>query len=350
MRNYFKLLFSREIFISLIVFQSCNHEISMFANSATSLDNKLLFQRQIFSSKYHACFLCNCKTPNVIKCLSEKQSQRLLNEWKDVILNASFFEGYQKSLTHLHIEFDAFSLNLRVQHNAFAKLKNLRILSLVNILDLKKLPNLEYADNIKELTIQKSGLSQLSTDFCLRKKELQKIDFSYNELKDLKFVFTDCTSLKLLDLSSNQIESLEDVFNEASSLFILNLDYNLIRKIGPSDFLSLVDLSELSIAKNHLEFIHQNAFDNMKYLVKLNLGKNDLYSLPPSSVIYSSIRYLDIKDNNNLLLFPESSQFKNICELHLHYSYHCCPFLNRKKTQLSPINNEFEISFNLDDM
>jgi Leucine-rich repeat (LRR) protein len=293
-------------------------------------------------NKNHICSICSCKT-NSVTCFSEsKHIDSMPNAMIDLTLNKSHFEGIHKQIKNLIIDFDPYSVNLRIQHNAFYKLVNLRILFVTNIIDLNKMPNLENSFDIREITIQDSGLKQVSTEFCARKKQLQKIDFSFNELSDLKFVFDQCDSLKMLDLSYNKIKSLKEVFSdETSNLVILNLNNNLIEEIGESDLVNLAELTEISLAKNKIEIIHKNAFNNLKKLIKLNMAKNNLHELPAKSIAYASLKQLNVHENRRLLNFPDSNQFKSLQKLEVHYSYHCCPFLKRKPSHLQ--SDEIEI-------
>lgn len=307
-----------------------------------SASTKSVPSRHYTYGKHHICYICNCRSKKAIKCFSETQNEQRLREWKNLTINSSFFDGFQQTVQYLFIDFDDYDLNLRLKHNAFASMKSLKIVFLTNIVGLSKVPNLELAEDIKEITIQDSDLRQVSTEFCLRKKQLQKIDWSYNQLSDLKYVFDQCSSLKLLDLSNNRVESLTDMFNEPSMIMMLNLEDNQIERLEQNDLAQLTGLTELSLAKNKIDYIHPQAFDKLNQLVKLNLAKNRLFNLPETSLVYSTVKYFDVSENKELIYFPDDKQFKSLKELRVYYSYHCCPFLNKR---ISTLHDEDDLQY-----
>jgi Leucine-rich repeat (LRR) protein len=267
-------------------------------------------------------------------------------ERRRITLDASHFSSTSGNIVDLSIDFnhDSDQFQIRIKHDALRSLKNLKTLYLSHIHDLNKIPNLDNSHHIKEITIHESNLRQVSTEFCaINKKFIQKLDFSMNDLSDLRYVFDECLELKLLDLSYNRIESLNEMFNnEDSNLLLLNLDGNMIEHLSEADLMNLGQLTELSLRKNRLKTIHPKAFDSLINLIKITLSKNELLSeIPPKSPMYNSVQILDMQECANLIQFPtDANQFLNIKELKLNYAYHCCPFQNKKKNTR---NKQFKI-------
>lgn len=210
---------------------------------------------------------------------------------------------------------------------------NLRILefNLNKRSNLIVLPNLTSSSLLEELTMQNTNLKQMSSTFCNSKRHLKKLDLSMNEFESLTLIFDKCTHLNFLDLSYNRIESLEHMFTQTSNLLYLVLDHNRIVEIGQKDLSFLDNLLELTISGNNLHFIHENAFDSLKNLKKLDLSGNSLVSLPMASVAYKSLGQLSVRDNVDLIIFPDEGQFFELFELSVHYPYHCCQFRGRKE-------------------
>lgn len=274
------------------------------------------------------CEICDCEFFFAIKCYKFQEKGEIADKWKNATLSRSHFLRFNKFIKIIFI--NSYNIELRVKYDTFDSMQKLNYLTLDNIPQLTILPNLYFSNSLKEITIHNSQLKFISPEFCKFKSLLVKIDFSYNDLDDLKYVFDHCLNITLLDLSYNRIKSLVEVFNYEFKLIDLNLSGNLLTSIGKEDFYFLKNLAELDLSRNRLAFIDENAFDEIKNLQKLDLSKNDLFSIPLHSRVYHSIKIFIVSDNQRLYYLPKSQLFTSICELRLHYSYHCCPFLKNK--------------------
>ena len=291
----------------------------------------------------HICAVCKC-THSLIDCYPRTNLDLTLNS-SHFDNNISLFPDYDvEKIKHIRIEFDRVS-SLKLHHNTFVNALNLDILYLSNIKQLTAMPNLDRL-NLSEITIQKSGLISIKTEFCYAKSiqnHLQSVDLANNQLENVQFVFDDCQSLTMLDLSSNRIRSLKDVFNkELIYLRVLKLESNLLREIGDADLKHLIGLQLLSLANNKIEHIADRAFDSLLHLNNLDLSRNRLRSLPSQSIIYGRLKFFNVQENPKLLDFPDAHQFKEISALKLHYSYHCCPFLKlQEERELTDLKEFF---------
>ncbi|CAF0813113.1 unnamed protein product [Brachionus calyciflorus] len=333
------LLSNKKLIICLVL----NFEIiyQIFAKHSNEIKISNEYLNEIYDPKdiNNICNACICKYFNSIDCFFEQENHILIKYWINRVLNQSHFEKFHSKLKNLFM--DSSNINFKLENSTFSMMKNLLYLTLDNFQDLTFMPNLDSSHSLKELTIQNSNLKIIDKAFCSNKKKLSKIDMSLNDLVNLEYVFDNCSNLALLDLSYNQIKSLNKVFNQNLNLINLNLKNNLLTEIGELDLFYLVKLSELSLANNQLKYIHENAFDRLENLVTLDLSKNSLYSIPLQSQVYNNIEILSIYENPNLFYFPKSELFYSIKKLNLHYSYHCCPFLNYKpKPKLIKISNQ----------
>lgn len=292
------------------------------------------FYQQIEIGEKNICEICECEYFVAIKCYNYHHSRELKDRWQNITLNKYHFNKFTKLIKNIFIYSN--SIELKIKYDTFDSMQELNYLTLDNIPQLTILPNLYSSNSVKEITIHNSQLKFISPEFCKFKNSLEKIDFSYNDIDDLKYVFDHCLSMTLLDLSYNRIKSLQEVFNHNLQLIDLNLSGNLLTSISKEDFYFLRKLTELNLSRNRLAFIHENAFDTIENLQRLDLSKNDLFSIPLHSKVYLSIKIFIASDNQKLYYLPKSNLFANIRELQLHYSYHCCPFL-KIKTQTNSL-------------
>ena len=312
-----------------------------------SLNQKLMrFEQK--KNDLAICNICHCKKYSTIDCSSEKRKNKFKSNKQIIKINSDNFAGFYKKLKCLTIDFDEYDFVLDMNINTLSKLNNLKVLNLNNIEGIDQIPNLNKSSNLKELTIQNSNLKFIDNRFCSNKNKLQKIDLQYNNLENVMNIFQNCVSLTLLDLSYNKLKTLNNLFVQDTLLEYLVLDNNYIQKIEISDLSNMPHLIELSISNNLVKFIDEKAFENLKSLKKLNLYKNDIFSLPPISTVYKTLRFLDVNENTNLINFPSAKEFKLIRELNVHYSYHCCLFKELITNDLNTnqninLNNELHI-------
>ena len=302
----------------------------IFCSSETRVTNKTLnsYQKDVGIGGKNICEICDCEFLFAIKCYKLHEKGEIANKWKNTTLSRSHFLNFKKFIKIIFI--NSYNIEFRIKYDTFDSMQKLNYLTLDNIPQLTILPKLYFSNNLKEITIHNSQLKFISPEFCKFKSYLVKIDFSYNDLDDLKYVFDHCLNITLLDLSYNRIKSLVEVFNYEFKLIDLNLSGNLLTSIGKEDFYYLKKLIELNLSRNRLIYIDENAFDTIENLQKLDLSKNDLFSIPLLSRVYHSIKIFLVNDNPRLYYLPNSHLFTSICELRLHYSYHCCPFLKNK--------------------
>lgn len=184
---------------------------------------------------------------------------------------------------------------------SFKKVKELR---LMNAKHLDKL-NLESSfPNLNSLNLSRCAISQVldafpksATSFILNDNDITSVDvrdlFNYPRLETLflegnKLVkFTSHLSslyrLETLSLRRNVLRNLDqNAFQETPNLKALNLAFNLLSKVSASTLKPLDRLQRLDLSNNRLISVDADAFSSLKNLKWLSLKSNQLTSLPVS--------------------------------------------------------------------
>ena len=154
------------------------------------------------------------------------------------------------------------------------KYKNLKVLNLtsnvitsIDISECKKISSLNIQANfLTFLDIDNYNLKYLNASYnnivniFLSAPNLKNLNLSSNELTKISFDNIRSYSLKILDISANLIYSLEDMrFCNLKELDISENNISFIDEIPKS-------LSVLRLEYNPLYYIHEQCFDNVKYI------------------------------------------------------------------------------------
>lgn len=102
-----------------------------------------------------------------------------------------------------------------------------------------------------------------------------------------------------LDLSQNDLSFLcNRTFLQLKVVEIVNLSLakNVIRCIAQHAFLGLEELESLDLSRNNLRYIHQDTFKYNRKLYWLSLADNKLFTVPSAGVFINvlSLRFLDL--------------------------------------------------------
>ena len=154
----------------------------------------------------------------------------------------------------------------------------------------------------------------LTLGACLN---LQRLDFSSNELIQIPIEILLLPRLKFLDLSCNKLDekSLElspsfDYSQFGFKLKVLLLSNNRFSLL-PSWVLKLENLKRLHVGANYVKTIPGD-IHCLKNLKDLYLGGNSLTTIPETIGLMSSLQKLSVSDNQ-LLTIPES--LSELCDL-----------------------------------
>nr|CAH7757038.1 unnamed protein product [Callosobruchus chinensis] len=197
--------------------------------------------------------------------------------------------------------------------------------------------------NIKTIFLNKNNLTQITVGLFNSLSHLKLLSLSDNQISSISEDAFSSVPLETLFLSGNKLLSLPDSFAEIKTL---DLSYNYIKKVDPSvDFYTIIFngsnnglkefdtskfpfIQELHLANNAIREFHidnendtlekldlfNNSLakipDNIHNLLVLNLGDNDISSLPNEALNSSFLEELSLSANN--LTFLPSLIFKHL--------------------------------------
>ena len=235
---------------------------------------------------------------------------------------------------------------------------------------LTRLPNMTYLPRLQKLHADHSRLTHLPQDLCASSTELAVLEIQDNLLTEIPTL--SCKHLIDLDLSHNRLHTLhEDLLKGMPLVRAFNLGNNQIStlddrffensinmqdlQLGANSFSSLPRLNfmphlvRLNVSHNHLTSIPEGTFVDQVKLDSLYLNENDIAYIDPLSFpVNSELKILNLSLNSRLSewvlphggfkemavlhmeeLFqlhqvPHIFEIRNVRELYLTYSYHCC--------------------------
>lgn len=217
---------------------------------------------------------------------------------------------------------EKFLKNLNLQDNLLEEvpIKALKILSILNLLDLSKNRITQIPDDSFQGLLKLSTLKLSDNNITLSNSAFRGLE---NTLKNINLKGTrqkrvpDCVrgmkTLAFLDLSQNGIRELPGpagirTFEGLESLTALNLERNLVQNLGETAFAGIrKTLSSLSLLNNLLSEFPVGAIHALKELRVLDIGFNLLTALPETAFRGNpSITLLAI-DGNPIPTVPEKA-------------------------------------------
>lgn len=148
-----------------------------------------------------------------------------------------------------------------------SELESLEVLKIDNS-KLKSLKGLEYAINLKELTIRNSSLTNF--DIISNFKYLIKLDLMDNNIESIDFL-NNLEDLEYLNLQGNNIKSINSINGRLTLLKELNISYNNLYSIQLN---SLNNLIKLDASNNHISTVV--GMEDITSLEELNLNNNNI--------------------------------------------------------------------------
>ena len=264
---------------------------------------------------------CSSRNLHVFPTNIESSCQILLaggNNLQNVVL--------QQSLPQLHT-LDLHHNQLRTFPNISSVATSLSIL-LLNKNDIGSLEGLQYAKELKELSVSDNRITELHAHWF---KGLYNLEFLYMEKNQIRLIpgdcFKDLVKLTTLTLSFNLLDALNiTTFAGLDSLAYLYLNDNNIAKVPTASLKALSSLKTVTLSGNpfkkfgrrdfdsinvkemeltklpHLFSVDKEAFYKMKKLYVLLLHHNPkLTYLDPDAFLYCSQLHALYVHNNNLL-------------------------------------------------
>ncbi len=231
---------------------------------------------------------------DIIKSIKKSFSVVLNLKWGSFGVNIQF-----KHIIGLGLYTDA-GLGVQSLPESIGDLKWLQKLSLINN-KLTKLPNsFGKLESLEILWLNKNKIVQLPESFG-NLKSLKNLDMSNNKLSSLPESFGNLSSINVLQMQGNKLESLPNSFGNLKSLRELDLFSNKLSSL-PESFGNLSSLSVLYLHSNNLNSL-PGSFNNLTNLKRLYLNNNKFRNFPNLSL--KNLRGLDI-GYNQLLSVPES--------------------------------------------
>lgn len=182
---------------------------------------------------------------------------------------------------------------------------------------LSELPLRHRFSSITHLDLSNNSIGELSLAL-VQFDNLVDLDLSRNEIKTIPPSFCRLRYLRSFSVKHNRLSSssFPEHFDSLSSLKSLNLGGNQLESI-PDVLTRLPALEDLALGDNHISNISP-LVRNFKRLLRLYLGGNRINVLPPEMGQMTSLESLSLCGNQLQSLPEETTQLVNLKSLQLH--------------------------------
>ncbi|CAH1786392.1 unnamed protein product, partial [Owenia fusiformis] len=217
-----------------------------------------------------------------------------------------------------------------VDSKAFTRLPHLDTLVLSDVKDQTQFPDFNGTTSLTTLKMDRGNIERIPEDLCTKIPAIKSLDLHSNRIRIIPEL-SKCKQLYILNLGNNLIESLEgSLFKGLHKLQDLTISKNHIQMLPNDAFLGdLTSLEYIDLEDNEISHIEQEAFAPLGKLETLNLADNKFDILPTKGL--EGIKILKTFGTNTLLDFPSSDHFPVAENLWLSYVYHCCDYINQNE-------------------
>jgi len=136
------------------------------------------------------------------------------------------------------------------------------------------------------------------------KSNTNKVQLTTGRLKTIPKELKICTEIRYLDLFGNSISEIPDWFFQFKKLEHLSLKNNSLKEL-PTIVFTIENIKYLSLADNQIQEINGHYFSNLLNIEKVDIGYNQITSIPDNRIEYPKCKYLSIK-GNKLEKFPKA--------------------------------------------
>ncbi|XP_063626385.1 protein artichoke-like [Cydia splendana] len=189
----------------------------------------------------------------------------------------------------------SYNIIQEVEMQSFEHLNKLKILKLNNNPLLTVMPSHFFKGLVSStvLDLSYTHVNMVKDGALNGMKLLKTFNSSYGNLTDLETnAFSGTGSIQVLDLSYNQLETYSLNNTNIKLVEEIYLQYNKLQYITERTFLDLSDLRLLSLKGNNLIGIKNDAFRNLRNLLKIDLSANP--EVVFNSSIFSGLQSLSV--------------------------------------------------------
>lgn len=242
--------------------------LSLYNNSFTAIPSPLSVLNNLITLDLHGNKISNIT--------SLPQSGKL----SDVSLSNNYISDASHLSDVLRLHSDSL-LSLTLSFNRLTVIPDLSFLTKITSLDL----------NNNQISDAFSGSVSVTID---------ELNFGYNLLPHIPNMYKNLQIITFMNLPHN---SIREVLGTDIPLWItdLDLDYNLITELTDSSFPVNSSLKGLTLDNVPLVKISSLAFVNLGSLISLSLVNTRLTRLPLSLAYLTGVRYLDLRNNDDLV-------------------------------------------------
>ncbi|MBS1584497.1 MAG: leucine-rich repeat domain-containing protein [Bacteroidetes bacterium] len=191
---------------------------------------------------------------------------------------------------------DLFGNSIQTVPDWFFQFKLLENLSLKNN-SLKDFPTIIFTlEKLTSVNLSGNQINSLTDHQFANLMNIQKVDISYNSIKEIDFKKVERPKCIHLNMKGNKLEKFPKGISQIKTLEKLNLSENKISAFSDDAFLELENLTELDLSYNELTYLPAS-LGKLTKLKKLNLSGNNISALPIEFENLTSLESLDLNGN-----------------------------------------------------
>ena len=208
-------------------------------------------------------------------------------------------------------------INITDVEGVFDLLKELPKLKKLSIRGLKYIPtNLDQLSNLEALELNVGAFSKLPECICGMEKLRYIRLYNSRRLKEIPECISKLINLEYLDIAGTKVSKLSKPLGKCLKLKTITANACKIKFID-EEVCNLPILSHLNLGSNQIDSLPNN-FGNLTKLDGLDLGSNRLSELPGSIKKMKNLQYAHLDENRFDEIPNEIFQIKNLSSLWIH--------------------------------
>ncbi|KAF7998312.1 hypothetical protein HCN44_009710 [Aphidius gifuensis] len=174
--------------------------------------------------------------------------------------------------------------------------------------------NIFHLENINYLNISQTCLDNIP-DEIKQLENLTTLVLHSNKLTTIPGCIKSLSKLKVIDCSRNQLVTLPEELSSLSQLTIINFSSNNITHLPCQ--IKNTKLASLDLSNNKLEVFPDVCYSELVLLAEIKVNANSIKEIPSSISLLSSLKLLDVADNNISTVPGELADCLKLKELNL---------------------------------